>query len=264
MSFIKTPEEIAMAHRETGEFYDAEMLTVVWETKPEIVERLLPPHLKPAEHPLAVAFVAHYPKTNFGVTYRESALFLRTRFNGETGAYCLSMSVTDDMALVAGREIYGYPKKLATIELTHAGDYAQGWARRRGIQFFEVRANLSGKFNEEEAKRIFSNVLGDGTSVVIAYNYKHFPSPDGEGFDYNPRLIREEVELHPSMVQAGEAEVVLKPSDYDPWSEVEVVKVLGAIYSRGNNKMRRGKVIAEADPSEFAPHAFLKWDKRIP
>ena len=32
MGFVKSIEEIAKTYRETGDFYDAEMLTVIWET----------------------------------------------------------------------------------------------------------------------------------------------------------------------------------------------------------------------------------------
>jgi acetoacetate decarboxylase len=219
MGFVKSYEEIQKAYRETGEFYDAEMLTVVWETKPEIVERLLPPPLKPSRRPLALAFVANYPRTNFGVTYREAALFLRAEFDGEAGVYCLSMPVTNDMALAGGREVYGYPKKIARIELARNGQDVEGWAERHGVRFFEVRAKLTGKFNVEGAQDVFSEILSsNGDSMVVAYNFKHFPAPEGMGFDYNPRLIREEVEFGPSLIDGGEAEIVLKPSNYDPWA----------------------------------------------
>jgi len=261
MGFVKSYEEIAKAYRETGEFYDAEMLAVVWETKPEIVARLLPPPLKPSSRPLALAFVANYPRTNFGVTYLEAALFLRAELNGEAGVYCLSMPVTNDMAMAGGREVYGYPKKIARIELNRNGQDVEGWAERHGVRFFEIRAKLTGKFNVEGAQNTFSEILsGNGESVVVAYNFKHFPAPEGGAFDYHPRLIREEVEFRPSSIEGGEAEIVMKPSDFDPWAEVEVVKLLGAIHTKGNNSMQKGKVVAEADPAEFAPYAFLKWD----
>ena len=45
MGFVKTFDELVKIYRETIDFYDAEMLTVIWETKPEIVRRLLPPPL---------------------------------------------------------------------------------------------------------------------------------------------------------------------------------------------------------------------------
>ena len=42
------------------------MLAVIYETKEEIVERLLPKPLKPTERPLVMMFIGKYPKTNFG------------------------------------------------------------------------------------------------------------------------------------------------------------------------------------------------------
>ena len=85
------------------------------------------PPLKPAEYPVAMAFVANYPKTNFDVTYQESALFLRATYEGEEGNYCLAMPVTNDMAMVGGREFYGFPKKMADIP------FSEEWRFRGGL-----------------------------------------------------------------------------------------------------------------------------------
>ena len=135
MGFVKTMQELMANARTTADFYDAEMLAVFWETKPEIVARLLPPPLEPAEYPIAMAFVANYPRTNFDVTYHESALFLNAVYQGEEGKYCLAMPVTNDMAMALGREIYGYPKKIGQIHLSRSADKVEGWAERHGIRF---------------------------------------------------------------------------------------------------------------------------------
>ena len=44
MGFVKTLEEIMANTKATADFYGAEMLIVFWETKPEIVSKLLPPN----------------------------------------------------------------------------------------------------------------------------------------------------------------------------------------------------------------------------
>jgi hypothetical protein len=44
MGFVKTLEEAAENYREKAEFYDAEILTVYFETKAEIVENCFPHH----------------------------------------------------------------------------------------------------------------------------------------------------------------------------------------------------------------------------
>ena len=48
MGFVKSLEAILAGRTETADFYDAEILLVLWKTKPDIVRRLLPPPLKPA------------------------------------------------------------------------------------------------------------------------------------------------------------------------------------------------------------------------
>jgi acetoacetate decarboxylase len=258
MGFVKSYEELGKMSMENPEFYDAEMLTVLWETKPKIVKRLLPPPLKPAARPLATAFVAYYPKTNFGPAYHESALFVRAKFEGVEGNYCLAMPVTGDLAMAGGRERFGYPKKLANIEFKRRGKIIEGRVERHGLRFFQVRAKMSGKPNTEEFQDLMMKESAEEGTVT--YNFKYFQAPEGGGFDYNPRLVRERVIMRPSVAEFGEAEVMMSPSDYDPWSEVEVVRMLGAVYTKGNNTMLRGKVVAEVDPVAFLPYILTKWD----
>ena len=261
MSFVRSYEEQGRTARGKGrlyEFYDAEMLTVMWETKRKIVKRLLPPPLKPTRRPLAMAFLAHYPKTNFCPPYYEAGLFLRTTFKGVEGNYCLAMPVTNDIAMAGGREEFGYPKKLANIEFKHSGNSVKGHAERHGLRFFEIHAKLTGKPSSDDFPKLMASKEKDGG--IFNYNFKYFLAPDEGLFDYNPRLVREKVILRPSVAKWGEAEVKLSPSDYDPWAEVEVVKMLGAVYTVGNNTMLRGNVVAEVDPVAFAPYSTLKWD----
>ncbi len=265
MGFVKTLQEIMSYQRPAIDFYDAEMLIVFWETKPEIVAQLLPAPLKPAERPLAMAFVADYPRTSFDVVYKESALFLRAVYKGEEGGYCLSMPVTSDMAMAAGREFFGFPKKMGEIYFRRDGHSGEGWTERRGVRFMHIRANFTGKFNDPAAQEILTAALkpgSDGAIHAVSYNFKYFPAPEGGAFDYNPRLVRQETVLKPKEMLLGQAEIMLQHSGYDPWAEVEVVRMLGAIYTKGDNSMLPGKAVAEVGFMEFAPFAFLKWDMK--
>ena len=259
MGFVKTLEQISERYQKNGEFYDAEVLTVYFETKQEVVERLLPSPLEPAAMPVGAAFVANYPRTNFGVTYLESAIFLLAQYKGEEGAFCLAMPVTDDIALILGREVFGYPKKIAAIGFEREGNDVRGWTERHGIRFFEVKAKLTGKFNDAIAQQMIIEGM-ETTPDIVVYNFKYFPAPEREGFDYNPRLIKEVIARKPKSVEMGEAELILKPSEHDPWCDVEIVRVLGATYTIGDNTMLPGSVVAEVDQTEFVPYAFMKLD----
>ena len=270
MSFVRDIDEIKRRakERETADFGKAEMIMIFWETKPEIIKRLLPPPLEPFSFPFATAFVANYPETNFGLPYLETALLIRCQYKGTVGNYCLAMHLDgpgSDLAMAGGRESPGFPKKLAKIEFKKDLDnkHAEGYCERHGVRNLEVKMNISGKFNDKETPKILVDIgLIPGKMKnprAVSYNFKHFWAGEG-GFEFNPRLIEQETVFKPSMFYMGEVEMKLGSSIHDPWAEVEIVRVLGGLYQEGNNSMIRGKCVAEVDPEKFLPYAFLKWD----
>lgn len=270
MSFVKSLEAIEQRRKasETADFGQAEMVNIFWETKTEIVKRVLPPPLKPAKRPVAHAFIANYPTTNFGLPYTETALFLRVEFKGEEGNYCLAMHLDGsgkDMAMAAGREFLGFPKKLSTIFFNRDGKQFEGWSERHGTRTIEVKANFGGKFNDPETGKILVDVGLIPSKLknpaAATFNFKFFPAPEGIGYDYRPRLVKQVTNFRPNKMEIGETvKFVLKSSNHDPWGEIEVVRPLGAIYQFGNNSMQRGEVVSEVDADVFAPYSFLKWD----
>jgi acetoacetate decarboxylase len=260
MGFVKSSQEILERLQTPFEFHDVERLTLAWETRVDIVRALLPPPLKPAPRPIAFGYLANLPKTSFGPGYLEAGLFVRAELHGELGQYCLSMPVTDDMAMALGREALGEPKKMARIGLRLDGARVAGWVERRGVRFCEMGARLTGRFDAEDAEDVLALPASGTRSVRVLFSFKHFPAPDRTGFDYPPRLVRRESEFEPTSIELGEGEIVLRPSTFDPWAELEVVRMLGAVYATGTAVMRKGTVVDEVDGMAFVPYAFLKWD----
>lgn len=262
MGFLKAPEELLKLKRESFDFYNAEFLSTYWETKPEIVKKLLPPPLKPAKHPVASVFIAKYPRTNFGVSYHEGALFLFAEYDGITGAYCLAMPVDNDMAMIGGRETFGYPKKMSNIQFEKKEKSFKGSVERLGIKYVEIQAELNNKTNAKDFLKIGMDLgLNPAKPGSIIYNYKYFLSPNYEGFDYDPRLIREEITMQSSELALGEFEIVLNPSEDDPWYEIEIERLLGCVYLKTNTQMQPGEVVAEIDSKQFEPYAYMKLDR---
>ena len=263
-SFVKSYKDLMKSGKPTADFYDAEMLNLVWETTPEAIENLLPPPLKPAPRPLVFAFIAYYPSTNFSVPYHESALLVKASYKGEEGFYCLSMPVTDDMAMAGGREGWGYPKKMANISFSRDGDTVTGYTERHGIKFMQVKARLSGKVNNDNAALDEIRGLGinpDGEFSDKSYLFKHSPSPVKSGlFDYPPLLVEGTTRFRPKTFTWAEAEIELTPSEYDPWSELPVERMLGGFYTVGDNSMLHGRVLQKVNELEFLPYSFLKYE----
>ncbi|TFG02071.1 MAG: acetoacetate decarboxylase [Promethearchaeota archaeon] len=261
MGFVKTPQELKKFEINSFDLFNAELLIVFWETKPEIIQNLLPPPLKPTIHPVAQAFIANYPETNFGMPYKEAALFLYAEYDGEIGMYCLSMPVDNDMAMARGREITGYPKKMATLHFQHEGKSTEGWVERNGKKFFQANVEGNNKLNDKNALKIAMELgLDPKNPGSIAYNYKFFRAPNYKMFDYNPRLIRAKTTMHTIDMQMGTAQLTLNHSKFDPWSEVEVVNILAGLYMKTNTQLLPGEVVAEISQEEFQPYSFYKID----
>jgi acetoacetate decarboxylase len=261
MGFVKTKEELELFSIYKLMFYDVENIAMFWETTPDVVKRLLPPPLEPADFPLVYAFVANYPKTNISLSYKEAALFLACKFNGEIGFHCIAMPVTEDMAMASGRESFGYPKKMAQISFNCVNGVVEGWVERHGIRFFQAKAKLTGKPNASDALAIIGKYLQPPIKFFL---FKHFRAPDRfDGkikLDYNPRLVRIESSPNRKKLEIGEVEITMTHSNYDPWTEVKVVRPLIGMHMVYDATLGLGKVVAEVDPEEFLPYAFFKDD----
>ncbi len=193
-------------------------------------------------------FIAEYPTTNLGPGYREAALFLRCRFQGEDGSYCLSMPIDDETRMVNGRDIFGLPKKMATIGIDRAGSQVTGWVERKGVRFVELSVNLTDELPA---------VPPAGPSYV----FKASPRIDlRPGFDGPVLLCSHVTEVELVRGEMGGGTLALHPSPYDPWSVLGDLEVSFAFAIESNNTMLPGKVLAEVDGEEFLPHYHKMTD----
>ena len=249
-----------------ADFPNAEMLIATFETDPDVARQILPKPLTFSKDNLARAFVARYPETNFGCVYNEGALFLNCEFRGERGSYCLSMPVDDDMALIGGRETYGYPKKMADqITLENDDVSVIGSVTRKGTEILRIECTLGGDA-PDDAMAGFGFPTKDWNDQpcqkLISFLFKHFPSAGGKSFDYFPRLIREPVLFRPAgALQTGTGSVTLKSTPVDPLGEIVVGPIKSMFYGKFHNTMLPGKVVKRVwNPMKFIKHAFFKND----
>jgi acetoacetate decarboxylase len=82
---------------------------------------VIPEPLEVVEPIVKYEFIRMPDSTGFG-DYTESGQVIPVRFRGEEGAYVHSMYLDDDAAIVGGRELWGFPKKLAEPKITHEGE----------------------------------------------------------------------------------------------------------------------------------------------
>lgn len=248
------------------ELVNVETLYATYVTDENTAREIIPKPLLPTKTPLVTVFVARYSETNFGCVYNEGALFLHCDYKKERGLYCLSMPVDDDMAMVGGREQYGYPKKMADkITLEKMENRVTGRVIRKKEEILRIECELMKELPSNFTDDVWVQTKDwDGTSCyrVIVFLYKYFPNPGGMGFDYLPRLIREPILLRKKgEVFEGRGEVKVSSSPFDPLGDVPVKEIRNMLYGKWHNTMLPGKVIGRAwNPLKFLKHAFFKTD----
>src|SRR5204863_8777891 len=95
---------------------DAEIVTLVYATDPAAVASLLARSLTVPDQAVASLLVGKYPTGPFG-PYLEALQMVSCQYQTTNLVYMARMFVTSDAAMAAGREIWGFPKKIGNIEL---------------------------------------------------------------------------------------------------------------------------------------------------
>jgi acetoacetate decarboxylase len=97
-------------------FINREYLVITYRTDPKALEAVIPAPLEMTEPVVKYEFISMPDSTGFG-SYHESGQVIPVRFNGKHGDYVHSMYLNDHAPIAGGRELWGFPKKLAEPDL---------------------------------------------------------------------------------------------------------------------------------------------------
>jgi hypothetical protein len=165
------------------------------------------------------------------------------------------------MALVNGRETYGFPKKIAErIALERSGAKVVGSVVRRGTELLRIEASLAGAVAAADLALLADAALdgaGRPCRRMSVFNYRCFPRPDLRGFDAPPRLVRAPVLLRarPGLQRAA-ARVIVRSSEADPLGEVPLLgEPLACTYGLWDMTLVHGRTVAR----EWWPWRALRY-----
>lgn len=223
-------------------YRDAHYLVAEVAVDARAARRWLPRCLRVAEPATASIFTAWFPHTTFGSVYREAGILLHAVHRGARAVFSPWMIVDDDVALVAGRELLGYPKKMGEIDFAIDGDRVRGVARRRGVELVRMDAALGDRLASPPPMlgRPHRNVrasMGIAVPTIVAFTPK------------------EEV------VEVRRAEIALAVggSERDPLAELGFGEVRAARLHRVNLGGRRPPLpVGIASPLWFARQWLLR------
>src|SRR6516165_7571501 len=97
-------------------FRQREYLIIAYRTDPDKLRALVPEPLEVDEPVVKYEFIRMPDSTGFG-DYTETGQVIPVSFRGRKGGYSHCMFLNDDPPIAGGRELWGFPKKLAQPSL---------------------------------------------------------------------------------------------------------------------------------------------------
>jgi acetoacetate decarboxylase len=165
--------------------------------------------------------------------YNEAILGLSVLRDGEPGFYIAHILVDNDQAMTAGREIWGYPKKMAHITYERRGEGIVGTVERpAGNRLCTVVVQPESPMAVQPA--------GPGLSLRV------LPSQREDGAPESAQLVETHATQTVQSQWAGRGSVNFGAvSDIDPWSRLSVEKLLGGVHRHYDMILPLGQVVRE-------------------
>jgi acetoacetate decarboxylase len=107
-------------------FINREYMIITYETDAQAIRAQLPEPLEPLEDSLVHYELIKMPDSSGFGSYTETGLVIPCRFEGQEVNFVSQMYLDDDPPIVAGREIWGFPKKYAHPKLELVKDTLTG------------------------------------------------------------------------------------------------------------------------------------------
>lgn len=193
---------------------------------------------------MVICFIAYYEKsvvasspdtlTSWG-SYHEAATLIEVKLKTATsrvkGWFCNSIFVDNDAAMAAGREIYGFPKKIAEMKLFDEDGKKVGIVRRNGIELMKITV--------EPTRDVDKLPMGE---VIKAINLKHFINPECNGIELS-EFVATDLVFNTKSIKMGNASIEFKKSERDLIYLLKPMTTPMGAYTVTDGVLPPGKVI---------------------
>jgi len=214
-------------------FVNREFFIVAYRTDPDALKAVIPAPLEFTEPVVKYEFIRMPDSTGFG-DYTESGQVIPVSFRGEKGGYVHSMYLDCDPPIAGGRELWGFPKKLASPVLRVEKDTLGGVLRFGSVPV--AVATMGYKHRALDNDKARESVEAPG------YLLKIIPHVDG-----TPRILElvdyrlEDVTIKGAW--SGPGALDLRPHALAPIADLPVREVISATHILADLTLGLGKVV---------------------
>lgn len=216
-------------------------LSVYCKAQEKAIREFLPKPLEYVGNEIEV-FILKNPEMKGLDPYEEGGIVIRAKYKDIIGAYIAYEFVTSDEALLAGREFWGYPKKIAQVTLHEDDKKIIGVVKRKNKEIIraEFTQNDDAKF---DVPKLFPRI-----------QIKRIPKADKPGLDVDKVILMFDGtgnEFDSSAIHSvvnGNGIVTFEQSDNDPLYKLGPVEIIGARFAVGDFVLDYGKDITNYEP----------------
>jgi acetoacetate decarboxylase len=214
-------------------FVDREFLVITYRTDPKKLRELVPEPLEIDEPLVKFEFIRMPDSTGFG-DYTESGQVIPVSFKGRKGGYTHCMFLNDHPPIAGGRELWGFPKKLAQPTLRAEIDTLVGT-----LDYGPVRI-ATGTMG-------YKHVSADHKAVLASLAAPNFLLKIMPHVDGTPRICElveyELLDIELKGAWTGPAALNLTSHALAPLAELPVLEIVSGTHIIADLTLGLGKVV---------------------
>lgn len=213
-------------------YRDVRKISVYVRCDPAALAAFLPPEFELLGDVCEV-FVMIAPDAGPLGHYTEAGVVIPCRYGDIIGAHVALEYVSSDNSLTAGREIWGYPKKMAEVDLdeTQNGGFSGRVVRRD-------QTLISVEFTPQA-------VEFEKPQLHPRLQIKTFAAANGNGMDFYQVVRNNLSDLTVTERITGTAKLTLGNSAGDPLNKLGVLEVVGAEVTKTEFLLTTGEILAD-------------------
>ena len=214
-------------------FSRREYMIITYRTDPDALRAVVPEPLTFDEPLVKYEFIRMPDSTGFG-DYTESGQVIPVSLDGVKGGYVHSMYLNDDAPIAGGREIWGFPKKLASPSLAPDKDVLVGTLDYGSLRV--ANATMGYKHKALDSAKVLHSMQEPGFLLKI------IPHVDG-----SPRICElvqyqlEDITIHGAWT--GPAALELFNHALAPVARLPVLEVISGTHILADLTLGLGKVV---------------------
>lgn len=215
-------------------FINREFFIISYRTDPERLRAVVPEPLQIQSSIVNFEFIRMPDSTGFG-DYTESGQVIPVSLDGVAGNYTHAMYLNDHPPIAGGRELWGFPKKLATPRLNVHTDTLVGELDYGPVRIAEATMGYKHRALDAEALR-------QGMASTPNFLLKIIPHVDGSARICElVRFYLQDVKVHGAW--SGPSSLSLFPHALAPVADLPVLEVIEARHIVADLTLALGEVV---------------------